>query len=66
MASESTKDNVFNASMREKIAEALYEDETDLDKICEVCDSVNAMDDQELFRHAMMHGLLDEDAGQDR
>ena len=65
MVTGSTKDNVFNASIRGKIAEALYEDETDLDKICEICDNVNAMDDQELFRHAMMHGIFNED-GEDR
>lgn len=29
-------------------------------------DGVNNMDERDLHRYAMMHGLIDEDAGEDR
>ena len=59
MATGSTRGDAFSASMKEKITECMTED----DYADTGVQDVNDLDDRELFRLAMMYGLLDEDAG---
>lgn len=62
MGTESTNADAFSDSMKRKITECMTED----DFADTGVQDANDLDDRELFRLAMMHGLLDEDAGQDR
>jgi len=66
MAIGSTKDDVFSAYMKRKIVDQMYIDFAGNAPLSELQCKVDCMDDQELFRRAMMYGLLDEDAGEDR
>jgi hypothetical protein len=66
MGTGSTKDDVFSAFMKKKIADQMYTDFGGSAQRSEIHDSVDVMDDQELFRRAMMYGLLDENAGENR
>lgn len=59
MVTKSTNADAFSDSMKAKISECMTED----DYADTGVQDVNDLDDRELFRLAMMYGLLDEDAG---
>lgn len=62
---------MFSPRMKSKIVDSLYKEARSADTflkeiLMDGFDGVNNMQDRELFRFAMMHGLLDEDAGSER
>ena len=68
MATESTRDDVCNRQLRDKVAESwVAEQLEDPRRLPELLQEIardgwtgfRDCDDQEVFRHAMMYGLLD-------
>lgn len=69
MGTESTRDDAFSDSMKAKIAQSMFNEMKAgalFTIIRDGFEGINNMNDQELSRYAMMYGLVDEDAGEDR
>jgi len=70
---EATIVPVFSDEMKEKVVDEIYMEltrDTGKAKLYEILrdgfEGVNSMNDQALYVYGMMHGLFDEDAGEDR
>lgn len=71
MGTESTNDDVCSRQLRDKVAESWVDEfinqstEAQLEQLTEIATDgwtgFRDCDDQEVFRHAMMYGLLGED-----
>ena len=75
MGTKSTNDDVCSQQLRDKVAESwVAEQLKNPEKIPELLEEIardgwtgfRDCDDQKVFRHAMMYGLIDEDTGEDR